>query len=585
MAGIFKPSSVGKEGTWTLNGAVGYDGSTGYLLFNGVQESWNTSPRAFYFYNADPTVNYIDITLNQKSRIWFYPSNDYPHYVNQLKIDIWDGSAWVDTMKRTISHTTSDIQWVIGIDSLEKGRYRFSTQGQTYYYSMHAEWYIETLNKEYSFIKDDDKIYKNNGSSWVETDLVEPLTYSNFETSGTSDFTGLFLSKSKAIILMKKEKVLDDGYQFRCNLNIAKYKGINKLIFSTGVFNFGTYKAWSDGTYASSPEEYIRVTDGIHQYNGDIGDGIYRCELKDDTNYFGAWTIYQTAINSEVVDVASKYIKLKSTAWCGSFPAIVFEGQYTLTFEYKGNGTFNIDNDGTDDNMYNKEITANATWQTYTATQTHSISGSIILYLRNNTSTLTEIKNITLKRKSMIVDIYSDMTRDQGGWALVTNTGAKNTLTTMATSSGTLISPTQSTMAKISDGAINMLRGSNLDNSIVKLERPNNPTFKDYNMYFRQNTLYTSNSPRYGTAQDASKTLYTYYTTYNNSVNKINKYGANSTNYGSSLSTWEGGSFPTDTPNAYYYIMNFSTEASISNNTYEGSRSERGTLVWVKKII
>lgn len=202
----------------------------------------------------------------------------------------------------------------------------------------------------------------------------------------------------------------------------------------------------------------------------------------------------------------------------------------------------------------------------------------------NNGSAPDGVYRIQPPNTNYTVDLYCDMTRYDGGWMLVMNTGPKTTLTTMNTQVGTLpITPTQSAMAKVSDAVLNALRGS-YGKSLIFVDRPNNPTLKIYPMFFRENKAWVSDAPRYGTTQDATLTLYTFYLNYTDALNQLNAYGGNSGRYGSAISTWES---PSITPTGYHHIiMNFSSEGFISYDSfaYEGSRSERCALIWVKNL-
>jgi hypothetical protein len=108
-------------------------------------------------------------------------------------------------------------------------------------------------------------------------------------------------------------------------------------------------------------------------------------------------------------------------------------------------------------------------------------------------------------------------------------------------------------------------------NSIIRLDRPNNPTFNANPIYFKQNTSWTSN----GTT--TSNMFYSYYTTYTGAKNTTGLVSIGLT-YSSAISTWGASSAN------YMIIMDYSTEGLISNNTYEGSRSERCGLVWIKRL-
>jgi hypothetical protein len=80
-----------------------------------------------------------------------------------------------------------------------------------------------------------------------------------------------------------------------------------------------------------------------------------------------------------------------------------------------------------------------------------------------------------------------DTSKDEGGWMLVINTGAKTSHTNLVTAIGTLpVLPTQTTVGKLSDSDINALRGTTLLNSIIRLDRPNNPTFSANPMYLEK---------------------------------------------------------------------------------------------------
>jgi hypothetical protein len=71
--------------------------------------------------------------------------------------------------------------------------------------------------------------------------------------------------------------------------------------------------------------------------------------------------------------------------------------------------------------------------------------------------------------------------------------------------------------------------------------------------------------------------FYNYYTSYANVKTQSSKSNIG-VSYSSAISTWNAGVAP------YMIIMDYSSEGLISNNTYEGSRSERQALLWIKRL-
>jgi len=71
-----------------------------------------------------------------------------------------------------------------------------------------------------------------------------------------------------------------------------------------GISDFGDYRAWADGTFAQSCEEYIRPQDAAYHYENATGDGIYRISPTGSTPFDvqcdmatngGGWTLVEYA--------------------------------------------------------------------------------------------------------------------------------------------------------------------------------------------------------------------------------------------------------------------------------------------------
>ncbi len=171
-----------------------------------------------------------------------------------------------------------------------------------------------------------------------------------------------------------------------------------------------------------------------------------------------------------------------------------------------------------------------------------------------------------------------DMTTDGGGWTLVENTGPKgsNTGNTAAVGGAPISTAQGSALNKLSDSDINLIRGD-YSTSIMRLERPNNPTLSAYPFYFKQNKVFVSNA-------SSAQSIRVFAKNYADAVAGTNMFTGSG--YYSGFSTWgDGGA-----GNEYSIIFHYGGEGFISYNNFHyqcggsgsDSRSECNALLWVK---
>ena len=100
---------------------------------------------------------------------------------------------------------------------------------------------------------------------WTFTSLPSFLTASSSTLSGTAGTPGTYAINAQASLM---------GASTTATISVV----VNKA----GLASFGSYKAWADGSYASSCLGY-RQGDANHDYLGATGDGVYRISFEGST--------------------------------------------------------------------------------------------------------------------------------------------------------------------------------------------------------------------------------------------------------------------------------------------------------------
>ena len=140
------------------------------------------------------------------------------------------------------------------------------------------------------------------------------------------------------------------------------------------------------------------------------------------TNLYGGYTGGQSNSKNFSLTLTDHLIYRGQTT-DGYYPANVVPAAYTLTFKYKGTGTFSISQTGIDSGNLSDTLTGTPDWQVYTKQVVHTQSGLHKLTFRNLEVTQTEIEHPVLtatKSSSTKRDVMMLIVLGQG------NLGASN---------------------------------------------------------------------------------------------------------------------------------------------------------------
>ena len=134
------------------------------------------------------------------------------------------------------------------------------------------------------------------------------------------------------------------------------------------------------------------------------------------TNLYGGYTGGQSSSKNFSLTLTDHLIYRGQTT-DGYYPANVVPAAYTLTFKYKGTGTFSISQTGIDSGNLSDTLTGTPDWQVYTKQVVHTQTGLHKLSFRNLEVAQTEIEHPVLtatKSSSTKMDVMMLIVLGQG---------------------------------------------------------------------------------------------------------------------------------------------------------------------------
>lgn len=320
---------------------VGNGFSTEVVVSVGSQEEKKSVINVYHSSSATPVISLIHVIFKEKVPDVVVPPEDYtqvcnPTFAKMYVMGIWttlttdstytgtpcavfDGSATADssgTVWYTYGGPPAGGHW-FKMDFGSKPQFlsQITLQGLKI-----TDWVASsTLGKVVFYGSNDDVTYTQIGSGTGEN---------NYKAQGFNVNPALPY-RFYRINVLSASPYCSSG---KC----AGFQEIYLTKASATVKNYGSYRAWSDGTYASSAQEY-RTGDSSRNYSGDVGDGIYRIKnaygqlqdvYADMTTDGGGWML-----------VASSWQDTYATTMASTQPDMYALGRFVLPNDFYSNYT------------------------------------------------------------------------------------------------------------------------------------------------------------------------------------------------------------------------------------------------------
>jgi hypothetical protein len=145
----------------------------------------------------------------------------------------------------------------------------------------------------------------------------------------------------------------------------------------------------------------------------------------EESSIHSNWTDYGgNSANYTVTSSDSIIIKNSSTGWIGFFPATINNiGNHVVRFTYvtdSGTSSLVMDNDGVNDNEFNRVLSVTTTPQTYSGTIAITATGAINFFLRHNSGggniTISDFRFFPEGSAGSRLMTYTAVSNNDGGW-------------------------------------------------------------------------------------------------------------------------------------------------------------------------